>query len=69
MGFQNAAALLPPMMRKAALAYRGEIIDDAEEFRLRRGYPPTVVVNGVERVLESARTREEDLRWVVERAS
>lgn len=62
----QAADVLPPVFRESAGAYMKE---NLEEFRLRVGKPMAVVVGDTERMTDSPRVREEDLRTILERAS
>lgn len=50
-GFDCAAALLPPGARSAAERLPRRDRERCEEFRLRRGYPPTTLLDGREEQL------------------
>lgn len=68
-GFQAACALLPPAAERAAARLpEGEKVR-CEEFRLRVGHPPTVLLDGGERVLCASLMTAEDIRLVAERAA
>lgn len=68
-GFENAAALLPPELRDAAARLPRSCRDRCEEFRLRRGYPPTLLTAGREETLHPAPVDGETLRSVLEAAT
>ncbi|MCD8322865.1 MAG: stage III sporulation protein AB [Oscillospiraceae bacterium] len=68
-GFLAAAALLPPMLRKAALSLAPEEQAVCEELRLRRGRFGTALLRGREYVLSAPLITEEDLRSVLEAAT
>ena len=68
-GFEHAAALLPPALRNAAERMTRSSRERCEEFRLRRGYPPTVLTAGREEALHSAPVSEDALRSVLEAAT
>jgi stage III sporulation protein AA len=51
-GFDSAAALLPPELRRPAQALDARLRALAEEFRLRRGQTPTVLLPEGERPLD-----------------
>lgn len=70
LAFDQAASVLPPGLRRPALALRPEWRERAEELRLRAGRPMTVLVDGGEHpVAGTEAVREEDLRTVLEIAS
>lgn len=69
-GFAAAAALLPPELRRAALDLGEAEQDAAEEFRLRGGRRPTVLLPGGEAPLPGcAPVTAQDLRAVLELAT
>lgn len=68
-GFGRAAALLPPDLRAAAERLPRSGRECCEEFRLRRGYPPTVLAAGREEALHPAPVSEGTLRSVLEAAT
>lgn len=68
-GFYAAARLLPPDMERAVLALPEEEKRRCEEFRLRAGRAPTVLLAGREYVLSPERVGEDVLRCVLEAAS
>ena len=68
--FDQAAAVLPPRLRRPALALPEEWRARAEELRLRTGRPMTVLVDGGERPVAGTEAVDgEDLRTVLEIAS
>ena len=68
--FRQAAAVLPPQLRRLAERITDEQKARAEEFRLRTGYPATLLVDAGERAIPGAvPVTEEDLRTVLEIAS
>lgn len=69
-GYKVAAALLPAQQRTAAAQLPQRLQDQASEFRLRRGYPPTVLLSEGERVLaDCVSVRAEELSLVLENAA
>ena len=68
-GFESAASLLPAVLRAAAEHLPRSSRDRCEEFRLRRGYPPTVLMAGREEALHPAPVTEETLRSLLEAAT
>lgn len=65
--FCQAAAYLPSRLRKTALALSKEVQESSEEFRLRAGYPMTVLCDGKEHIVGSgteALVKQEDLETV-----
>ena len=62
--FQYACALMPERFRTEIYKYQ-----NAEEIRLRLGYPPGVVIAGTEHKLNLAPVTEKDLLHVLEIAS
>ena len=68
-GFEAACRLLPPAMEcRASRLPEGEK-RRAEEFRLRVGYPPTVLVEDRERSFSDEPVFPEDIRLLAERAT
>lgn len=53
--FMRAAKLLPTELRKCCLEAPPEILNEAEELRLRVGQPPGAVVRGEQKLLSSDR--------------
>ena len=68
-GFDRAAALLPTELRMAAERLSGGARERCEEFRLRRGYPPTALLDGKEEDLYPRAVDEEMLRGVLAAAT
>ena len=68
-GFLAAAALLPPGLRSAAEALPDAAKSDAEEFRLRMGRAPTVLLPGGESILSGTPVASADLLAVLESAT
>lgn len=69
-GFDRAVSLLPQTLRRFALEISESERQYVEELRLRIGTPPSVLVSGVERVLESAPSvTRRDLTAVLEFAT
>jgi len=68
-GFSAAASLLPQRLRCAADGLSGADKSAAEEFRLRNGQPPTVLLPGGERQLICSAVSAEDLLAVTETAT
>ncbi|MCD8116705.1 MAG: stage III sporulation protein AB [Oscillospiraceae bacterium] len=68
-GFLAAAALLPPVLRGAALALGVEERAVCEELRLRRSRPAAALLRGREYVLSGPPVEEDDLRAVLESAT
>ncbi len=68
-GFLSAAALLPPDLRRAALALGPEERDVCEELRLRRDRPMTALLAGREYGLDAGPVTETLLRAVLEAAT
>jgi stage III sporulation protein AA len=67
--YSMAARLLPEPLQGAAMALPPEIRARAEEFRLRRGRAPTVLLPEGEQALLTAAVEEETLRAVLETAT
>lgn len=68
--FLQAAAVLPPPLRRLAEGIPDEQKARAEELRLRTGYPATLLVDTGERTIPGALpVTEDDLRTVLEIAS
>ena len=65
----QAAQVLPLRLREEALSLPEEDKCRAEEFRLRAGWPMTVVIGGEERPLSGVPVRGEELGQLVEIAS
>lgn len=65
----QAARVLPASIRQAALRLDAAGQEQAEELRLRRDRPPTVVIGCEELELNCPPVEEDELRSVVERAS
>ena len=68
-GFENAAALLPGSIRAHALALPAQERARAEEFRLRAGARPTVLIDGTERTIADAPVTVRDLDSLLEAAT
>ncbi len=69
-GFDAAAALLPPALRQAALSAKEAMSQEAEEFRLRCGRRPAVLLSNGEWTLPGAvPVTPQDLRAVLELAT
>ena len=69
-GFENAAAVLPGDIRRAALALPESIKKSAQEFRLRRGRPPAVLTPRGELDIDKRRSVSgEDLLRMLEIAT
>ncbi len=68
-GFETAAGLLPSGLRRAAMELAEDSRAVCEELRLRRGRPPTALLEGREYVLRAGPVTEGDLRAVLETAS
>ena len=69
-GYRQAAALLPPRLRQAALGAGGAVMERAEELRLRAGRPMSAVAAGEEVPLPDRRPVEPgELEQVVEIAT
>lgn len=67
--FTECAALLPPVLRRRAMALPGETRRKAEELRLRAGRLPAVTVEGDELSLPGDPVTGEDLALTVEIAT
>jgi len=68
-GFESAAALLPPELRRTAMELESPVRRTAEEFRLRLGQLPTLLLGDGEHPLPDAVPVGADLlRAVLERA-
>lgn len=67
--FEQAAALLPPALRREAQALSPLVRRRVEEIRLRGGRPPTVVVGGDELLLSQAPVERRDMELTVEIAT
>ncbi len=68
-GFQAAASLLPPSLRRAAESLDADSRALCEELRLRRGRTPTALIGGREYGLGTGPCTERDIRCVLEAAS
>ncbi len=68
-GFDEAAALLPPVLRQEAQALPPLVRRRVEEIRLRAGRPPTAVVGGDELPLSQTPVEGRDLELTVEIAT
>lgn len=68
-GFENAAALLPGSIRAHALALPAQERARAEEFRLRAGARPTVLIDGTERPIADTPVTVRDLDSLLEAAT
>ncbi len=68
-GFQAACRLLPPAMEARARRLSVGEQSRCEEFRLRAGYPPTVLLDDRESAFSADLVTPEDIRLVAERAS
>lgn len=68
-GFENAAALLPGSIRAHALALPAQERARAEEFRLRAGARPTVLIDGTERPIAETPVSVRDLDSLLEAAT
>ena len=68
-GFRSAAALLPPALRCAAESRPAPVRAAAEEFRLRLGRAPGVLLPAGERPLAAAPVTPEELAAVLETAT
>ncbi len=68
-GYQAAARLLPGSIRAAAGSLPAAQRRRGEEFRLRRGRAPTVLLGGRERVLCREPVTEDDILFVTEAAT
>lgn len=68
-GYENAAALLPGDIRAAALALPAALRGRAEEFRLRCGRPPALLLPEGERALIPRGVTERDLGALLETAT
>jgi stage III sporulation protein AA len=66
---QQASAVLPVRMRAAVACISLDRQRRTEEFRLRLGYPMTVLCGGTEYETDSGNVTEGDLRAVLEQAS
>ncbi len=65
----QAASVLPDSFRSAVERVSGPVQQSAEEFRLRRGAPMSLVWEGKEHTLDTPPVTEQDLRQVLELAS
>ena len=68
-GYGAAAALLPPTLRSAAQALTEREKDSAEEFRLRMGRRPAVLLPDGERILADSTVSAADILAVTEIAT
>lgn len=68
-GFQSAARLLPPEIERAAQALPADQRLLCEEFRLRAGRQPTVLLGGREYALSTKTVERDVLRCVLETAT
>ena len=68
-GFDRAAALLPPELRFSAERLPRSARERCEEFRLRRGCPPTVLLGGTEERLHPHAVDEETILGVLAAAT
>lgn len=68
--FARGVRMLPPKLRKVAMALPIKYTDKVEELRLRTGRYPTMLVEGIEREFDvDFRVTENDLRQVLEVAT
>ena len=67
--FENAAALLPRGIREAFLSLGAAEMEQAEEFRLRSGSRPAVLLPEGERELGTREVTPEDLASLIETAT
>lgn len=65
-GFERALELLPGRLRQKAERFRGTGV---EELRLRTGRPPTALVDGRERELDSELVTRQELLLLLEKAT
>ena len=67
--WEQAAAVLPGPLRDGLLALGEDRLEEAEEFRLRRGFPMTALLPEGERETNGPPVGEDELRQVVENAT
>ena len=67
--WERAAAVLPAPLRDSLEALGEDKLERAEEFRLRRGFPMTVLLPGGEAETDGPPVGEEELRQAVENAT
>lgn len=67
--WEQAAAVLPGPLRDGLRALGEDRLEEAEEFRLRRGFPMTVLLPEGERETDGPPVGEDELRQVVENAT
>ena len=67
--WEQAAAVLPGPLRDGLRALGEDRLEEAEEFRLRRGFPMTVLLPEGERETNGPPVGEDELRQVVENAT
>lgn len=67
--WEQAAAVLPGPLRDGLRALGEDRLERAEEFRLRRGFPMTVLLPEGERETDGPPVGEDELRQVVENAT
>ncbi len=67
--WEQAAAVLPDPLRDGLRALGEDRLEEAEEFRLRRGFPMTVLLPEGERETDGPPVGEDELRQVVENAT
>ena len=67
--WEQAAAVLPGPLRDGLRALGEDRLEGAEEFRLRRGFPMTVLLPEGERETDGPPVGEDELRQVVENAT
>ena len=67
--WEQAAAVLPDPLRDGLRALGEDRLERAEEFRLRRGFPMTVLLPEGERETDGPPVGEDELRQVVENAT
>ena len=67
--WERAAAVLPAPLRDSLVALGEDKLERAEEFRLRRGFPMTVLLPQGEAETEGPPIGEDELRQVVENAT
>ncbi len=67
--WEQAAAVLPDPLRDGLRALGEDRLEEAEEFRLRRGFPMTALLPEGERETNGPPVGEDELRQVVENAT
>lgn len=68
-GMEIALSLLPPELKTAALEQGTDVLERGEEFRLRRGHGPTLLLPEGERELCRRQVGLEDIAYVMDRAT